>query len=43
MARKGSPGVTIKIEDNSGYSFIENPALIGGVVGYSPNGDFDLE
>ena len=41
MARKGSPGVAIKIEDNSGYSFIENPALIGGVVGYSPKGEFN--
>ena len=41
MARKGSPGVAIKIEDRSGYSFIENPALIGGVVGYSPKGEFN--
>ena len=41
MARKGSPGVAIKIEDNSGYSFIDNPALIGGVVGYSPKGEFN--
>lgn len=41
MARKGSPGVAIKIEDNSGYSFIEKPALIGGVVGYSPKGEFN--
>ena len=41
MARKGSPGVAIKIEDNSGYSFIETPALIGGVVGYSPKGEFN--
>lgn len=41
MARKGSPGVAIAIEDRSGYSFIENPALIGGVVGYSPKGEFN--
>ena len=41
MARKGSPGVAIKIEDRSGYSFIETPALIGGVVGYSPKGEFN--
>ena len=41
MARKGSPGVAIKIEDRSGYSFIDNPALIGGVVGYSPKGEFN--
>lgn len=41
MARKGSPGVAIKIEDRSGYSFIENPALIGGVVGYSLKGEFN--
>lgn len=41
MARKGSPGVAIEIEDRSGYSFIENPALIGGVVGYSPKGEFN--
>lgn len=41
MARKGSFGVAIKIEDRSGYSFIENPALIGGVVGYSPKGEFN--
>ena len=41
MARKGSPGVGIKIEDHSGYSFIDNPALIGGVVGYSPKGEFN--
>ena len=41
MARKGSPGVAIKIEDKSGYSFIETPALIGGVVGYSPKGEFN--
>lgn len=41
MTRKGSPGVAIKIEDNSGYSFIETPALIGGVVGYSPKGEFN--
>lgn len=41
MARKGSPGVAIKIEDRSGYSFIDNPSLIGGVVGYSPKGEFN--
>lgn len=41
MARKGSFGVAIKIEDRSGYSFIDNPALIGGVVGYSPKGEFN--
>jgi len=41
MARKGSFGVAIKIEDRSGYSFIENPSLIGGVVGYSPKGEFN--
>lgn len=41
MARKGSPGVGIKIEDRSGYSFIDNPSLIGGVVGYSPKGEFN--
>lgn len=41
MARKGSPGVAIKIEDRSGYSFIDTPSLIGGVVGYSPKGEFN--
>jgi hypothetical protein len=33
--------VAIKIEDRSGYSFIDNPSLIGGVVGYSPKGEFN--
>ena len=35
MATRGSPGVAIKIEDYSGYSFIDNPSVIGGVVGFS--------
>lgn len=41
MATRGSPGVAIKIEDYSGYSFIDNPSVIGGVVGFSSRGEFN--
>ena len=41
MATRGSPGVAIKVEDYSGYSFIDNPSVIGGVVGFSSRGEFN--
>lgn len=41
MATRGSPGAAIKIEDYSVYSFIDNPSVIGGVVGFSSRGEFN--
>ena len=37
----GAPGVLIGIEDNSGYSTMVTPAVIGGIVGFSAKGELN--
>lgn len=36
-----APGVAIELKDESGYSLVDNPSLIAGVVGYSSKGEFN--
>lgn len=37
----GSPGVAIEVIDNSGYSVIDDPNIIAGIVGFSTKGEFN--
>jgi len=39
--RMGAPGVRIEVHDRSGYSLVENPNAIGGVVGFAPKGELN--
>lgn len=37
----GAPGVRLEIHDSSGYSLVENPNAIAGVVGFAPKGELN--
>ena len=37
----GAPGVRLEIHDSSGYSLVENPTAIAGVVGFAPKGELN--
>lgn len=39
--KHNAPGVAIELIDESGYSVVDNPSLIAGVVGYSSKGEFN--
>ena len=39
--RMGSPGVRIELHDNSGYSLVETPNAVAGVVGFAPKGEMN--
>lgn len=37
----GAPGVRIELHDRSGYSLVENPNAVAGVVGFAPRGELN--
>jgi len=37
----GAPGVRIELHDRSGYSLVETPNAVGGVVGFAPKGELN--
>lgn len=39
--RMGSPGVRIELHDKSGYSLVETPNAVAGVVGFAPKGELN--
>ena len=39
--RMGAPGVRIELHDRSGYSLVETPNAVGGVVGFAPKGELN--
>ena len=39
--RMGSPGVRIELHDKSGYSLVETPNAVAGVVGFAPRGELN--
>ena len=39
--RMGAPGVRIELHDRSGYSLVENPNAVAGVVGFAPRGELN--
>ena len=36
-----APGVRIQLKDNSGYSVVENPNTVAGIVGYASKGELN--
>ena len=39
--RMGAPGVRIELHDRSGYSLVETPNAVAGVVGFAPRGELN--
>ena len=39
--RMGAPGVRIELHDRSGYSLVESPNAVAGVVGFAPRGELN--